>query len=84
MRDLDGHIAINRRICERNTQEVFARIFTVVVMIEFVLIAIAVTAVLMFLSWEPLRHIIQGLLGLSVFAILVFAITLIIWLALRA
>ncbi len=53
-------------------------------MIEFVLIAIAVTAVLMFLSWEPVRQVIQGLLGLSVLAILVFAISLVIWLALRA
>jgi hypothetical protein len=75
---------MNRRIYLRDTDELFARILTVIVMIEFVLIAIAVTAVLLFLSWEPVRQIIQGLLGLSVLAILVFAISLVIWLALRA
>jgi hypothetical protein len=75
---------VNRRIYERDTDEVFARLLTVIVMIEFVLIAIAVAAALMFLSWEPVRQIIQGLLGLSVLAILVFAISLVIWLALRA
>ena len=75
---------MNRRICQRDTDEVSAKLLTVIVMIEFVLIAIAVTAVLMFLSWEPVRQVIQGLLGLSVLAILVFAISLVIWIALRA
>ena len=75
---------MNRRIYQRDTDEVFAKLLTVIVMIEFVLIAIAVTAVLMFLSWEPVRQVIQGLLGLSVLAILVFAFTWIIWLSLRA
>ena len=74
---------MNRRIHQRDTDEVFARLLTVIVMIEFVLIAIAVTVVLMFLSWEPVRQAIQGLLGLSVLAILVFAVSLVIWLALR-
>ncbi len=53
-------------------------------MIEFFLIVLGVTATLMFLSWKPVHQALQALLGLYVFAFIIFVISLVIWLALKA